>query len=319
MRCLVTAIGSMSAEAVIRGIMRQPGTEVVGCNMYPKEWTAASRLVKHFHLLPSSQDEESYVARLLEVCKNEQISHIIPLTDPEVDVLSANRQRFNEIGVTLCISPQPAIQVARDKLAVYQRFANHPCIHPIPTVDLQDKRHPGFSYPMLSKHRRGRSREKHVLIPDAVTLHFWRTQLAKQDYIVQPHLAGNVFVVDVVRQPDGRRSVAMTRQELVRTANGAGMTVHMQPEHTCDVLALEAAEILDVCGCVNMEFLVVEGFLMLMDVNPRFSAGVAFSVMAGYDMVSNHLRCFDGSQIAPCSPPPSNIYARGFIEYSFRD
>lgn len=319
MRCLVTAIGSMSAEAVIRGIMRQPGAEVVGCNMYPKEWTAASRLVEHFHLLPSSREEESYVARLLEVCKSEQISHIIPLTDPEVDVLSAHRERFSEIGVTLCISPQPAIQVARDKFAVYQRFANHPRIHPIPTVDLQDGRQPGFPYPMLAKPRRGRSSEKHVLIPDAVMLQCWRTQLAKQDYIVQPHLAGKVFAVDVVRQPDGRRSVAMTRQELVRTANGAGMTVHMQPAHTCDGLALEAAEILDVCGCVNMEFLFVDGFPMLMDVNPRVSAGVAFSVMAGYDMIGNHLRCFDGCQIAPCSPPLGKIYARGLIEYSLQE
>lgn len=319
MRCLITSIGSMSAEAVIRAIAGQPNAVAIGCNMYPREWTAASRLVEHFHQVPSAENAEAYISRLLEICANEKISHIVPLTDPEVDALSENRQRFDEIGATLCISPQPAIRMARDKLTLYRRFADHPRIHPIPTADLQDVEHPGFPYPLLAKPRQGRSSEGQVSIPNASALQFWRARLAKQDYIVQPRYTGDVFVVDVVRQPDDGKSVAMTRRELLRTPNGAGMTVQMQPGHACDALALETAEILGMHGCVNMEFLVVDGSALLMDVNPRFSAGVAFSMRAGYGMVSNHLRCFDGGQIAPCQPPPDKVYARGLVEYSLQD
>lgn len=319
MRCLVTAIGSMSAEAVIRAIARQPGSAVVGCDLYPKEWTAASRLVECFHQVPSARDATVYLSHLLEICKNERITHVVPLTDPEVDALSADRNRFDEMGVTLCISSQPAIQLARDKLAVHQCFTDHHRIRPIPTANLQNAGNHGFAYPLLAKPRHGRSSEGQVSIPDAAALQFWRNRLAGLDYIVQPHSVGNVLVVDVVRQPDGRRSVAMTRRELLRTPNGAGMAVRMQPRHACDALALEAAGILGLCGCVNLEFLVVEDVPLLMDVNPRFSAGVTFSMMAGYDMVSNHLRCFDGRQIEPCPPPPDEVYARGFVEYSSRD
>lgn len=319
MRCLVTAIGSMSAEAVILAIARQPGAAVLGCNMYPREWTAASRLVESFHQVPSARDASAYLLRLLEICKSEQISHVVPLTDPEVDVLSADKQHFDEMGVTLCISPQPAIRKARDKLAIHQRFANHSRIHPIPTADLRDEGNPSLPYPLLAKPRHGRSSEGQVNIPDAEALRFWRKRLAGQHYVVQPCLIGDVFVVDVVRQPDGSRSAAMTRRELLRTPNGAGMTVHMQPGHACDALAVEAAGILGLCGCVNLEFLVTDDVPLLMDVNPRFSAGVAFSMMAGYDMVSNHFRCFDGAQIEPCRLPPDRVYARGFVEYSSQD
>ncbi len=319
MKCLVTAIGSMSAETVIQAIARQPGTPVVGCNMHPKEWTAASRLVDRFYQVPSARNAAAYLSRLLEVCESEGISHVIPLTDPEVDVLSANRRHFNEMGVTLCISPQPAIRVARDKLAIHQCFVGHPRIRPIPTMDLQEAGHSDFAYPALAKPRYGRSSEGQVNIPDASASQFWRDRLVGQDYVVQPRLAGDVFVVDVVRQPDGRKSVAMTRKELLRTPNGAGMTVQMQPKHACDALALEASEVLGLQGCINMEFWVVDGMPLLMDVNPRFSAGVAFSVMSGYDMVSNHLRCFDSGQIETCMPPLDKVYARGFVEYSIED
>lgn len=319
MKCLVTAIGSMSAESVIQAISLQPGVEVVGCDMHPMEWAAASRLINRFYLVPPARNETAYIFKLLEICRLETISHLIPLTDPEVDVLSANMLSFHEAGVIICVSPQSAIRTARDKLAVAQEFSQHPRIRSIPTADLQDATDFDFLYPMLAKPRWGRSSEGQVHIPDVAALKFWRTRLAEQAYVIQPLYSGDVFVVDVVRQPDGSRLAAMTRQELLRTSSGAGMSVRMCPGHVCDALATEAADILGLCGCVNMEFLVVDGSPLLMDVNPRFSAGVAFSMMSGYDMAANHLRCFDGGVVEPCQPPPDKIYVRGSIEYSLQD
>lgn len=315
MRYLITAIGSMSAKAVIQTICEKPGAVAIGCSIHPGEWTSTSRLVERFYIVPPARDTAAYLARLLEICEAEQISHIIPLTDPEVDVLSTNRRNFEEIGITLCISPTAAVQAARDKAAIHRQFANHPHIRPIPTADLQHGEDPSLAYPLFAKPRRGRSSEGQVTISDSAALGFWRERLADQNYIVQPRLNGDIFVVDVVRQPDGLRAVAMTRRELLRTPNGAGMTVHMQPEHVCGALAIEVAAALGLCGCINIEFLMVDGEPLLMDVNPRFSAGVAFSIMSGYDMVSNHLRCFEGNPIERGLAPPNKIYTRETIEY----
>ena len=63
----------------------------------------------------------------------------------------------------------------------------------------------------------------------------------------------------------------------------------------------------------------VPGFgdeIFLMDVNPRFSAGVAFSLRAGYDMIDNHLRCFTGENILPPPAVADAIYTKGFLEYA---
>lgn len=318
MKCLVTAIGSISAEVVINHLTLLPGAEVIGCNMHPAAWTPASRLVQRFHQVPSAKDEATYLARLLQICQSEQISHVIALTDPEVDVLSIHHEKFAALGVVLCMPPHLAVQTARDKLEVYRRFAKHPRIRPIATMDFRGARLMALSGPLLAKPRCGRSSEGQVHISDATALKFWEERLDGQDYIVQPLHTGNVMVVDVVRHPDGQ-SAAMTRQELLRTTNGAGMTVRMQPEHICGVLAQEVADILGMHGCINVEFLIVNGTPLLMDINPRFSAGVAFSIMAGYDMVANHLRCFSDKSLEPCSAPPHSVYARGFVEYSLQD
>lgn len=318
MKCLVTAIGSMSAEAVISRLTLLPDVDVMGCNMYPAKWTPASRLVRRFHQVPSAEDGAAYIARLLHICQQDEISHLIVLTDPEVDLLSSHREAFAAVGTRLCIPSQSAVKLARDKLAIYRLFADHPRIHPIATVSLGDAEQRLSSWPLIAKPRWGRSSEKQIHIPDSGALRFWSERLAEQDYLVQPFLAGDVLVVDVVRDSDGA-SVAMVRQELLRTVNGAGMTVRMLPGHMCGALATEVADVLDLQGCINLEFLVVGGVPLLMDINPRFSAGVAFSILAGYDMVVNHLRCFSEGTLDPCQPPADVTYARGFVEYSLQD
>ena len=46
-----------------------------------------------------------------------------------------------------------------------------------------------------------------------------------------------------------------------------------------------------------MEFILHDADYYLIDINPRFSAGVAFSNFVGYDMVISHLNCFLGKEI----------------------
>lgn len=317
MKCLVTAIGSMSAEAVIGALKRQGQgqTTIVGCNIHPRDWVAAARLVDGFHQVPPARDAAAYTSRLMEICVSEGITHVIALTDPEVDVLSEQRDQFESLGVTLCLPDQSAVRLARDKLALHGNFHGHPRVQPIPTLSLQHPLATRFRFPLLAKPRYGRSSEGQHAVPDTDALRYWQSRLEAQDYIVQPFLNGEVFVTDLVMQPELGRSVALTRHELLRTANGAGMAVEVQPNHVCNELAREVAQHIGLRGCSNIEFLVVEGKPYLMDVNPRFSAGVIFSMLAGYDMANNHLNCFTSTPIDAGSPVTRATYTRGYHEY----
>jgi carbamoyl-phosphate synthase large subunit len=89
---------------------------------------------------------------------------------------------------------------------------------------------------------------------------------------------------------------------LLRTKNGAGTTISIVCDENLSRLASHIGKKINVNGVVNMEFIKKNENYYLIDINPRFSAGVAFTNMTGYNMVINHLNCHSGKDIdVPCS------------------
>lgn len=312
--CLVTAIGSYSAESVISSLREHWDARVVGTNTQPHDWCTTSALLDAFHRVPVARNVTEYVERVLNICEIEQVTHVLPLIDPEVDAFALHHEVFAERGITLCMQPLETIRVARDKWLVHQAFRNDPLIRTIPTWRLEDLPVSGLDLPLIAKPRDGRNCEGLMQVRDADFLHYVRKRFCDRGYIVQPLLPGDVCVVDVVRQQSTGEWAAMARQELVRTPNGAGLTVRMLADPGLVEMAGQVARVLGVNGCINMEFLVQDGEALLMDVNPRFSGGIAFSHLSGYDMVANHLRCFREAPLdEPLLPAPS-IHARRLVE-----
>ena len=91
-RVLITAIGSFSADAAIRSC-REMDMMIVGCDIYPMEWIANSLDVDIFYQALRFNDP-GYIDFINQVCKENKIDFIIPLTDPEVDILSENREKL---------------------------------------------------------------------------------------------------------------------------------------------------------------------------------------------------------------------------------
>ena len=111
---------------------------------------------------------------------------------------------------------------------------------------------------------------------------------------------GNIITVDYVRNASTRESFCVPREELLRTKNGAGITVRIFSDKELVELVSHIGETININGCVNLEFIKNDGKYYLIDINPRFSAGVAFSLMAGYDMITSHVCCHtDGKIMAP--------------------
>jgi len=314
---LVTAIGSFCAEAVILSLRRAPKARVVGVSTLAREWTATSVLLDAFHRVPPARDVPLYIANVLEICRLEQVTHVLPLIDLEVDAFSPHRKEFADQGITLCMAPAEAVRVSRDKWLVYETFRDHPVIHPIPTWKLEDPEVDELPFPLHAKPRDGRSSEGLARILNEDDLSYLRKKLRGRPYVVQPLLDGDVCVVDIVRRRATGQSAAMARKELVRTSNGAGVTVRMLNEPTLIDAANQIAATLDLDGCINIEFLVGGDWPLVMDINPRFSGGVAFSHLSGYDMVTNHLRCYSGETLDPPVIPAPVIHARRYVETTF--
>jgi len=200
------------------------------------------------------------------------------LTDAEIDVLNQNRAVFQNHGITLCISGFETIVRCRDK----SRIGSN-----IPAFRQEELHNPGI-YPIIAKPKHGRSSEGKFRLESPTQLPLIPTPEA---YIFQPCIDGDVITVDFVRDGSGN-TVSVPRRELIRTSNGAGIVVEVFEDEALGEIVRHTADALNILGCVNVEFLHDRTTYYLMDVNPRFSAGIGFSCAAGYDFVKAHLDVF---------------------------
>ena len=111
---LVTAIGSFSADIVIKNLKKN-GIRVIGCDIYPSEWIADAGNTDVFFQVPFATEEQRYVERLLSICDQEQVDAIIILTDVEADVWNRHREELIAHSITLCLSGEETMLLCRDK------------------------------------------------------------------------------------------------------------------------------------------------------------------------------------------------------------
>lgn len=293
MNILVTAIGSFSADCVISSL-HNAGCNVVGCDIYPSEWHAVSKECDAVYQAPYATNEKEYLCFLVDISKRHAVKYLFPLTDLEIDVLNRNRKLFAKEGIVLCMPSEETLTIARDKYRLYKTFEEDSQIPSINTYLVGKDKIPENLLPAIAKPYNGRSSEGLHRITTS-----WELQefSHRDGYILQEQKEGPVFTVDYVRCVRTGRDFSIPREELLRTKNGAGTTVRIVNDNRLTAMVSHIGEIIGVNGCVNMEFIYSDGDYYLIDINPRFSAGVAFSRVAGYDMVLSHLNCYMGKDI----------------------
>jgi carbamoyl-phosphate synthase large subunit len=292
MRLLVTALGSLSAPFVIKTI-KDMKIESVGVDIHPKEWIATSKDVNYFHQVPMVSNSKKYKEEILELCKQYDIKLIIPLTDVEVDFFSNNQDEFLRNGITIGISRRNVIRIMRNKLKLFEAFKKSD-ITVIPTYTKDAYVENCNIFPCVAKKMDGRSSEGMFVLEDKSDL--YRSELRKKDYIIQPHIKGHIIVADLLRNHN-QQIFHVARKELIRTKNGAGIAVEIMNDEYLTKNIKYFCSIIDFQGCINIEFIKNGSKYYLMDVNPRFSAGVVFSNIAGYNFVKNHILYFLGRRV----------------------
>ena len=312
---LVTAIGSFSADIVIKGLKRE-GYNVIGCDVYPKEWLVDAYNVSRFYQAPYTTNEDGYINFIKDICIKEDIKFILPLTDVEVDVLNKYRESFEEHNIKICISDKKVIDICRNKEKLEKYLADKNITRTINTKLMSEVNFSDINYPVVCKPFNGRSSQGLRYIYSIEEMENFISTIDVNNYIVQPYIKGNIITVDVVRQAYKNEAVAILRKELLRTQNGAGTSVYVFNDEKLQQECIEIARALNINGCVNFEFIEdEEGNKHFVECNPRFSGGVEFSCIAGYNFVFNHIKCFKGKSIDKLNPYKNQYISRKYTEY----
>lgn len=300
---LLTAAGSASALPAMRRY-QEAGLTVVACDIYPREWNAASLTADAFFQALTVRDEAAYVQQMLDAVRRYRVDALIPLTDVEVDVLCSRKAEFLALGCILCTPEEDVVRLCRDKYLMAQRLEAAGVCRTIPTYDAHDA---PLDFPLMLKPRSGRSSQGQAVVHSREE---YDTALSRRDdYIIQPFISGNIFTVDVARDAHGQVQ-ALARQELLRTGNGLGTTVEVYRQHPLEDVCAAIANEIGLVGVVNMEFIHHGEEYYFLEVNPRFSGGTGFSMKAGMDTAMLMLGCHTGESIGLRADVRPGVYTR---------
>lgn len=289
MKILITSIGSAAAQFAISSY-KKLGYKVIGTDIYDCSLLHNASLTDEFYKVSISAHTEKYLRELLDICKLELIDYIIPLTDPEVDILSLNKHLFIEQGTIICIDDEQKIRLLRNKAEWPPIFKAEAGIKTIPTFsDYEVYLLQCGIFPLIAKPSTGRSSQGFFKAnhPDDLPVSVKRSDT----YIFQPWLSGEVVVSDILADREMIYAI-VNRKEWLRTKNGMGTSVELFSDTILNQAIHSFFSKISFKGVLNMEWLFHKGEYYLMDINPRISAGVAFSGLAGYDFAEQHLNLY---------------------------
>ncbi len=244
--------------------------------------------------------KDHYPDQLLEICVKNKIDIVIPLIDPELEVLAPYGDRFATEGVLLLVSPPETIEMASDKHQTYQFAKEHDLAAPQTFIDLEiamDQLTAGaLTWPVMVKPRKGSASVDITTCHD--TLQLEAAFEATSQPMIQEILAGTEYGYDLFGDRDFRPVSVYCKEKLAMRAGETDKAVS-----TADPILIEfGRKLLD-----NMRLFgpaVVDVFLTkdgpkLLEINPRFGGGYPCSHLAGADFCNKIIAMRNGEKLTP--------------------
>lgn len=294
MNVLLTCMGSTTAISVAKALSSQGEYEVtiIGTDIHTEDMIAGSQFCHDFYTISPVQHEAQYLVDIQRIIAAHRVDLVIPIIDPELEVLARNRHLI-ERDTFLLLSPLETIRVCNDKLRMFQLLI----AEGIPTLETfpPSEKDPGLlHYPLVIKPRFGwGSHHVHEIErPEDLSV-----LPLIPDPLLQEKGRGEEFTVDVFS--DGDQVIAVLPRWRIETRSGIsykGESVHHPL--LCEY-AERIARVLHILGPANIQCFVDGDDIRILEVNPRFSAGLPLSTAAGVNFPLLALKMARGETLTP--------------------
>lgn len=298
MRILLTSVGRRGYLVRFFREGLGPGDEVWGGDCSPL--APAFEYCHRTALLPRVT-EPSYVDDLLDLCRRCKIDAVVPLFDPELEVLAHQRDRFFNENIMAVVSPARTIDIGFDKVLTFQfgREAGLPVPETVVTVEEAERKlaDGSLDWPLVVKPRKGMAstdiRFCHSM--EDLRAAFGRTDLP----MIQEFLGGDEYGYDIFGDQQFRPVSVFCKKKLAMRAGETDKAVSVDDPELIG-LGRRLAENLQIFGPLDADVkLAADGQPKLLEINPRFGGGYPCAHLCGADFPAKLLRMCRGETIEP--------------------
>lgn len=300
LRVLVTALGTLNCTTIVKELRQNVDCYIIGADINPAYSIYTSTEVDEYHQFPKATDNrEAYFEFVREFCIKHHVDVYYCVVDEEVETMALHRSDLERIGVALCVANTDAVVTCHRKNLFAEwseKFIPDFCIKRYKRYeDITPRDYPLFIKPIEGRASIGCAK----IIDDKGLIPYLKNW---DDYVVQEFIQGEFIAADIVRCRETGLTQVCQRRELLRNGNGCGVAVEIVANEVVERVCRLIADCLDLNGVVNTEFFVGEKGIKIIEVNPRIPAGVAYSCMAGLNIVLLALAIAKGEKIIEISP-----------------
>lgn len=248
-------------------------------------------------------DDPSYLSFILNLCKDNSVQAITTLIDPEIEILSKNRDKLINYGVLpLCPSYETA-KLCFDKFEMY-KFLAEKNIKTVLTYDSLDSFKTGLEdneidFPVFIKPRTGSASVGAEKIHDLTQLEARINSYDDNYFIIQELMDGEDIDVDVYVDCISNKAVsAFSKKKIETKIGGASKTISFKDDKLFDLIK-KITHHFGFYGPIDIDFFYKDGQYFLSEVNPRFGGAYLHAYGAGvnfYELIQNNINNIENSE-----------------------
>jgi carbamoyl-phosphate synthase large subunit len=243
------------------------------------------------------------VDALIRLCRDNDVGLLLSLNDFELRLLADERERFLEIGTIPVVSSPTVVETCFDKLATAELLSS--CgvrtartFHS-PEAAAAAVAERTVAFPLVVKPRWGSASVGVEVVADQRQLELaaaWlalkleqRPEMGSRDrsdlrtVLIQEHLPGREYGVDVVNDLGGRYQATLARRKLAMRAGETDRAVTV-PVEPFEVVSRRIADRLSHVGNLDCDMFLDGEDVAVLELNPRFGGGYPFSHAGGANL-----------------------------------
>lgn len=238
--------------------------------------------------------EEGFIHEMMEICKKENASAIIPTIDTELLKLSQSAEAIErEMGTKTIISNEAMIQICRNKYHTADFLQENGFSVPryLTKEDIRTRR---YDFPLFIKPLDGSSSVNALRINNQKELDFFISYIEKP--IVSEFAEGIEYTVDILCDFSSKPITIVPRRRLaVRSGEISKGLIEKNRSVISEMKRL--MERLKPIGPVTVQVICQGDRIRIIEINPRFGGGVPMSMAAGANSAEAIYRLLRGETL----------------------
>lgn len=240
------------------------------------------------HYIVSRMTEPGYLDEILDVCKNEHIAGVLSLIDPELSLISENREKFEAIGTTVIESSFELCEMSLDKMAMFNWLINHGYRCAKSYLDKEkffaDVEARRITYPVFVKPYKGSASISISKVYNKETIELLFAH--EDNLMIQEFLDGQEIGADVyIDMISGETVSIFTKKKIKMRAGETDKAVSFKDEKLLELIKRFVAEA-GYKAQIDIDIFEINGEYYISEVNPRFGGGYPHA----YESGANHMK-----------------------------